>query len=219
MSPTPTGVGSSAFWSSRYRRMSHCRARPRPRLRRWRRELVFVGAGKPALAEHCPPGDCAITCRRGRRLPVEAGARKRWRRGAFFLRRRGRPTAVARRALPRRIDRRAVSGFCRVIWNAHVREMTDLSAANRGHLMHIVYAVESALRARLTPAKMNLASLGNALPHLHWHVVPRFADDTHFRSRCGGRGSATRRRTRCRRISSRRSPAISPRCSGAPLAE
>ena len=71
-------------------------------------------------------------------------------------------------------------GFCRVIWNAHVREMTDLTAANRGHLMHIVYAVESALRARLTPTKMNLASLGNATPHLHWHVVPRFADDTHF---------------------------------------
>jgi diadenosine tetraphosphate (Ap4A) HIT family hydrolase len=58
--------------------------------------------------------------------------------------------------------------------------MTDLPAANRAHLMHVVYAVESALRARLTPAKMNLASLGNASPHLHWHVIPRFADDTHF---------------------------------------
>jgi diadenosine tetraphosphate (Ap4A) HIT family hydrolase len=71
-------------------------------------------------------------------------------------------------------------GFCRVVWNAHTREMTDLSAPNRAHLMHIVYAVESALRARLTPSKVNLASLGNAVPHLHWHVVPRFADDTHF---------------------------------------
>ena len=72
------------------------------------------------------------------------------------------------------------AGFCRVIWNAHAREMTDLSAANRTHLMHVAYAVESALRARLTPTKMNLASLGNATPHLHWHVIPRFADDTHF---------------------------------------
>jgi diadenosine tetraphosphate (Ap4A) HIT family hydrolase len=71
-------------------------------------------------------------------------------------------------------------GFCRVIWNEHAREMTDLTAANREHLMHVVYAVESALRARLTPIKMNLASLGNQTPHLHWHVVPRFADDTHF---------------------------------------
>ena len=42
-------------------------------------------------------------------------------------------------------------GFCRVIWNEHVREMTDLSALNRAHLMDVVYAVESALRARLTP--------------------------------------------------------------------
>ena len=72
------------------------------------------------------------------------------------------------------------SGFCRVIWNEHVREMTDLSAPNRAHLMHVVYAVESALRARLTPTKMNLASLGNQTPHLHWHVIPRFADDSHF---------------------------------------
>ena len=72
------------------------------------------------------------------------------------------------------------SGFCRVIWSEHVREMTDLSAPNRAHLMHVVYAVESALRARLTPAKMNIASLGNQTPHLHWHVIPRFADDSHF---------------------------------------
>ncbi len=71
-------------------------------------------------------------------------------------------------------------GFCRVVWNAHVPEMTDLSAANRAHLMDIVFAVESALRTRLAPAKMNLASLGNVTPHVHWHVVPRFVDDTHF---------------------------------------
>ena len=72
------------------------------------------------------------------------------------------------------------AGFCRVIWNAHVREMTDLASTDREHLMRIVYRVEAALRALLEPHKINLASLGNLVPHLHWHVVPRFADDSHF---------------------------------------
>ena len=30
------------------------------------------------------------------------------------------------------------------------------------------------------PDKMNLASLGNMTPHVHWHVIPRFRDDRHF---------------------------------------
>jgi diadenosine tetraphosphate (Ap4A) HIT family hydrolase len=67
-----------------------------------------------------------------------------------------------------------------VIWNAHVREMTDLDPIDREHLMRVTFAVEAALRARLLPLKMNLASLGNQTPHLHWHVIPRFADDSHF---------------------------------------
>jgi diadenosine tetraphosphate (Ap4A) HIT family hydrolase len=71
-------------------------------------------------------------------------------------------------------------GFCRVIWRRHVKEMSDLSTAERGHFMNVVFAVESALRELLRPDKMNLASLGNVTPHLHWHVIPRFADDTHF---------------------------------------
>lgn len=71
-------------------------------------------------------------------------------------------------------------GFLRVIWHAHVREMTDLAPADRAHLMRVVWAAEASLRAELAPDKINLASLGNQVPHLHWHVIPRFADDAHF---------------------------------------
>ena len=46
--------------------------------------------------------------------------------------------------------------------------------------MATVYAVEQVLRDHLQPAKINLASFGNVVPHLHWHVIPRFADDPHF---------------------------------------
>jgi diadenosine tetraphosphate (Ap4A) HIT family hydrolase len=72
------------------------------------------------------------------------------------------------------------AGYCRVIWNAHVKEMTDLTEAERAHCMRVVFALESVLRERLRPDKVNLASLGNMTPHLHWHVVARFRDDPHF---------------------------------------
>ncbi len=71
-------------------------------------------------------------------------------------------------------------GFCRVILNRHVREMTDLPAAERTRLMQVVFATEAAVRALLAPDKVNLASLGNRVAHLHWHVVPRFRRDRHF---------------------------------------
>ncbi len=50
-------------------------------------------------------------------------------------------------------------GFCRVIWHAHVREMTDLSEHERDLLMRTVFSVESALRELMQPRKINLASL------------------------------------------------------------
>ncbi len=71
-------------------------------------------------------------------------------------------------------------GFCRVILNEHAKEMTDLAESDRTRLMSIVYAVEGLLRELLHPEKINLVSFGNVVPHLHWHVIPRFADDPHF---------------------------------------
>lgn len=74
----------------------------------------------------------------------------------------------------------AFPGFCRVVWRDHVREMTDLDPPDRQHLLDVVGAVEAVVRAAVRPDKINLASLGNVVPHLHWHVIPRWADDSHF---------------------------------------
>lgn len=71
-------------------------------------------------------------------------------------------------------------GFCRVILNRHVKEMTDLAPAERSRLMQMVCKTEQAVRDVLHPDKINLASLGNVVPHLHWHVIPRFENDRHF---------------------------------------
>lgn len=71
-------------------------------------------------------------------------------------------------------------GFCRVIWNQHVAEMTDLTYGEREHLMTLVFAVEEAVRHVMHPDKMNVAALGNMVPHIHWHVIPRYQDDAFF---------------------------------------
>ncbi len=79
-----------------------------------------------------------------------------------------------------RVDDPFYPGFCRVIWTDHVREMTDLPEDARHYLMQVVFSVEAVVRQLFSPDKINLASLGNVVPHLHWHVIPRFADDRHF---------------------------------------
>jgi len=71
-------------------------------------------------------------------------------------------------------------GFCRVILNEHIKEMTDLIEAERIKVMQMTFVVEQVLRDVLKPTKINLASLGNKTPHIHWHVIPRFENDVHF---------------------------------------
>ena len=78
------------------------------------------------------------------------------------------------------VDEHDYPGYVRVVWNEHVREMTELAEGERLRLMKTVFAVETAQREVLAPLKINLASLGNMTPHLHWHVIARFADDLHY---------------------------------------
>ncbi|MDY7540308.1 HIT family protein [Undibacterium sp. RTI2.2] len=78
------------------------------------------------------------------------------------------------------VDDANYPGFCRVVWNDHIKEMTDLPAAERHEVMDAVWHVEWAIREVMQPHKINLASFGNMVPHLHWHIIPRYTDDLHF---------------------------------------
>jgi len=77
-------------------------------------------------------------------------------------------------------DEAGFPGFYRLVWNAHVAEFSDLAAADRAACMEAVAAVERAMREHLQPAKVNLAALGNMVPHLHWHLIARYPWDSHF---------------------------------------
>ena len=90
------------------------------------------------------------------------------------------PVWRGRRLRVIRAQEEGLPAFYRVVWNAHAAEFSDLDAADRQHCMDAVVVVERVLRERLAPAKINLAALGNMVPHLHWHVIARFDWDSHF---------------------------------------
>lgn len=77
-------------------------------------------------------------------------------------------------------DEALYPGFLRVIWNQHVREFSDLSDEDRSHILSVVVMLERFVLHEMQADKSNLASLGNVVPHVHWHVIPRYTDDAHF---------------------------------------
>jgi diadenosine tetraphosphate (Ap4A) HIT family hydrolase len=79
-----------------------------------------------------------------------------------------------------RVEDAAFPAFYRVIAQGHVGEFSQLPGAARHRGMDLVAAVEGVLLERLRPTKVNLAALGNMVPHLHWHVIARYDWDSHF---------------------------------------
>jgi len=77
------------------------------------------------------------------------------------------------------LQRAAVQrGYTVVIWRGrHVAEPTDLTPEEASEYWLEVLDVARALQRHYQPLKMNYEMLGNSLPHLHTHLVPRYLDD------------------------------------------
>ena len=71
-------------------------------------------------------------------------------------------------------------GYLRLILNTHVKEMSDLSFDDAMLVMASIIKIEAVIRKVYCPTKVNLASLGNVVPHLHWHIIPRYCNDMHY---------------------------------------
>jgi diadenosine tetraphosphate (Ap4A) HIT family hydrolase len=68
-------------------------------------------------------------------------------------------------------------GWTVLVLARHVTELFDLPSDERAALMEQVARVARAVAAAVSARKMNYALLGNQLPHIHWHLIPRAADD------------------------------------------
>jgi diadenosine tetraphosphate (Ap4A) HIT family hydrolase len=73
---------------------------------------------------------------------------------------------------------RAASGYTLVFWRGrHVADLTDLTEQEMCGYASELRLIARAIEVTYRPAKLNYLTLGNSLPHLHTHIVPRYVDD------------------------------------------
>ena len=69
-------------------------------------------------------------------------------------------------------------GYTLLFTKQHATELFHLDRAVRSGLMEEVSRVAEALFTLFQPDKINYELLGNMVPHIHWHLVPRYSADT-----------------------------------------
>jgi diadenosine tetraphosphate (Ap4A) HIT family hydrolase len=72
----------------------------------------------------------------------------------------------------------AYRGHCILVFDPrHVVRIDQLTGSEWGLLAEDLRAAEIAINTVFRPEHMNVESLGNIVPHLHWHIIPRYIDD------------------------------------------
>jgi len=73
-----------------------------------------------------------------------------------------------------------IPAFTRIILNRHIAEFSDLSLNESLEISKAIYKIEKAMLKHIKPDKVNIASLGNYVPHLHIHIIPRYKNDSWY---------------------------------------
>jgi diadenosine tetraphosphate (Ap4A) HIT family hydrolase len=68
-------------------------------------------------------------------------------------------------------------GYCLLIARRHATELSDLGAEERREYLVEMCLLARAIEEAFRPRKMNYELLGNQVPHLHWHLFPRYGHD------------------------------------------
>ncbi|MCL2760502.1 MAG: HIT family protein [Desulfuromonadales bacterium] len=69
-------------------------------------------------------------------------------------------------------------GYSLLFTKEHITETFYLKRAARGGVVEELNRVAEVLFKIFEPAKINYELLGNMVPHMHWHIVPRFTTDS-----------------------------------------
>ena len=78
------------------------------------------------------------------------------------------------------VNNQNIKGYLRLELIEHVKEIHHLTPAIQSEMYKIMNIIENIVTDVYSPDKINLASLGNKTPHIHWHIIPRFTNDNFF---------------------------------------
>jgi len=70
--------------------------------------------------------------------------------------------------------------WLKVFAQAERKEFSDCTPAERERLLEAVTVIEQEMLCYYQPIKINIASFGNYMPQVHWHVMARFSSDSFF---------------------------------------
>lgn len=71
-------------------------------------------------------------------------------------------------------------GYGLVVTKDHYKEMTSVPKGPREELFKEMMVAHETIEQVFQPDKMNMCSLGNKCPHIHWHFFPRYKSDEKF---------------------------------------
>lgn len=60
------------------------------------------------------------------------------------------------------------------------KEMSEVPKEIRIEIFNLLDRIEREMIAYFDPTKINIASFGNYMPHVHWHIMARFENDSYF---------------------------------------
>ncbi|WP_415405847.1 HIT family protein [Sulfurovum sp. CS9] len=60
------------------------------------------------------------------------------------------------------------------------KEMSEVPAEIKFEIYDLLDIIEKEMIAYYNPKKINIASFGNYIPHVHWHIMARFEEDAYF---------------------------------------
>jgi len=67
------------------------------------------------------------------------------------------------------------------------KEMSEVPRLIKFEIYDVLDTIEKEMLHYYTPTKINIASFGNYVPHVHWHIMARFEEDSYYPEPMWGR--------------------------------